>query len=72
MMKQTVLPFKLETKRDLITSHGGLVLNKLLDRDLPVLGSGVGYLSSEHVFPLILMPDGGGRSSTGSKDLRTC
>jgi hypothetical protein len=65
MLKQTVLPFKLEMTNDLITSHVGLVLlgefavglglNKALGRYLPGPGSGVGYLANEHVFPLILM-----------------
>jgi hypothetical protein len=71
MIEQTVLPFKLETTRDMITSHAGLALlgefavgvglNKSLDRHLPEPGSGAGYLASEHVFPLVLMLNGGGR-----------
>ena len=62
MIKQTVLPFKLEMTRDLITSHAGLALlgefarglglNKAVDLYLPGPGSGSGYLASEHVFPL--------------------
>ena len=80
MSKQTVLPFKLETTRDLITSHAGLALlgefavglglNRSLDRDLPVPGSGAGYRSSEHVFPLVLMLNGGGRSLEDSREIR--
>jgi hypothetical protein len=72
MIKQTVLPFKLEKTNDLITSHAGLALlgefavglglNKALDRDLPGPGSGAGYLASEHVFPIVLMLNGGGRA----------
>jgi hypothetical protein len=72
MIKQTVLPFKLEKTMDLITAHAGLALlgefavglglNKALDKDLPGPGSGKGYLSSEHVFPLVLMLNGGGRT----------
>jgi len=72
MIKQTVLPFKLEMTKDLITSRAGLALmgefavglglNKALDRDLPEPGSGAGYLASEHVFPLVLMLNGGGRT----------
>ena len=69
MVNQTVLPFKLETTKDLITSHAGLALvgefavgfglRKALDRYLPEPGSGAGYLASEHVFPLVLMLNGG-------------
>lgn len=80
MIKQTVLPFKLETTRDLITSHAGLGLlgefavglglNKALDRYLPTPGSGVGYLASEHVFPLILMLHGGGRTLEDIREIR--
>ena len=80
MIKQTVLPFKLETTRDLITSHAGLVLmgefavglglNKALDRYLPEPGSGAGYLASEHVFPLVLILNGGGRTLEDSREIR--
>lgn len=70
MIKQT-LPFKLETTKDLITSHAGLALlgefsiglglPKALNRELPKPGSGAGYLPSEYVLPLMLMLNGGGR-----------
>jgi hypothetical protein len=80
MIKQTVLPFKLETTRDMITPHAGLALlgefavglglNKALDRHLPEPGSGAGYLASEHVFPLVLMLNGGGRSLEDSREIR--
>ena len=63
MIKQTILPFKLETTMDMITPHAGLALlgefavglglNKALDRYLLAPGSGAGYLASEHVFPLV-------------------
>jgi hypothetical protein len=80
MIEQTVLPFKLETTRDMITPHAGLALlgefavgvglNKALDRHLPEPGSGAGYLASEHVFPLVLMLNGGGRSLEDSREIR--
>jgi len=70
MIKQTVLPFKLEKTKDLITAHAGLALlgefavglglADALDRELPGPGSGAGYLASEHILPLILMLNGGG------------
>ena len=71
MIKQTVLPFKLEKTNDLITAHAGLALLgefavglgllEALDRELPGPGSGAGYLASEHVLLLVLMLNGGGR-----------
>jgi hypothetical protein len=80
MIKQTVLPFKLETTNDLITSHAGLALmgefavglglNKAVDRYLPEPGSGAGYLASEHVFPLVLMLNGGGRTLEDRREIR--
>jgi len=80
MINQTVLPFKLETTKDLITSHAGLALmgefavglglRKALDRYLPWPGSGAGYLASEHVFPLVLMLNGGGRTLEDSREIR--
>jgi hypothetical protein len=81
MINQTVLPFKLETTKDMITPHAGLALlgefavglglNKALDRHLPGPGSGAGYLPSEHVFPLVLMLSGGGRSLEDSREIRS-
>ncbi len=80
MIKQTVLPFKPETTNDLITSHAGLVLlgefavalglPRMLDEQLPTPGSGVGYRASEHVLPLVLMLNGGGRSLEDLRELR--
>jgi hypothetical protein len=80
MIKQTVLPFKLEKTNDLITSHAGLALlgefavglglPDALDRELPVPGSGAGYRASEHVLPLILMLNGGGRSLEDLRQIR--
>ena len=80
MIKQTVLPFKLEMTKDLITSHAGLVLFgefavglglvKAINKCLPGPGSGAGYLSSEYVFPLMLMLNGGGRSLEDIREIR--
>jgi hypothetical protein len=81
MIEQTVLPFKLERTRDMITPHAGLALlgefavglglNKALDRHVPGPGSGAGYLASEHVFPLVLMLNGGGRTLEDSREIRS-
>jgi hypothetical protein len=80
MIEQTVLPFKLEETKDLITSHAGLALLgefavglgllKAVDKDLPLPGSGAGYRASEHVLPLILMLNGGGRSLEDLRQIR--
>ena len=81
MIRQSILPFKLEISKDLITSHAGLGLlgefavglglNKALYEYLPGPGSGAGYLPSEHVFPLILMLNGGGRSLEDLREILT-
>lgn len=62
MIRQTVLPFKLEKTKDAITPHAGLALLgefavglgllKSVDKYLPKPGSGVGYSPSEYIFPL--------------------
>lgn len=80
MIKQTVLPFKLEETKDLITAQAGLVLLgefavglgllTALDKDMPEPGSGAGYRASEHVFPLMLMLSGGGRSLEDLRQIR--
>jgi hypothetical protein len=81
MIKQTVLPFKLEDTRDLITSQAGLSLlgefavglglPQALDKSMTGPASAVGYRASEHVLPLILMLNGGGRSLEDLRQIRT-
>jgi hypothetical protein len=80
MIDQTVLPFKLEQTRDLITAHAGLALLgefaigmgllEAVDKSLPAPGSGAGYRASEHVLPLMLMLNGGGRSLEDLRQIR--
>jgi hypothetical protein len=80
MIRQTVLPFKIEMTRDMITPHAGLTLLgefavglgllKSIDRYLPKPGSGAGYKPSEHIFPLVLMLNGGGRSLEDTRQIR--
>ena len=80
MIKQTVLPFKLEKTNDLITSHAGLALFgefavglgilEAVNRYLPGPGSGAGYQNSEYVFPLAIMLNGGGRSLEDLREIR--
>ncbi len=80
MIKQTVLPFKVEETKDLITAHAGLALLgefaiglgllAVLDRTLGTPGSDVGYRASEHLMPLVLMLNGGGRSLEDLRQIR--
>jgi hypothetical protein len=80
MIRQTILPFKVEMTRDLITPHAGLALLgefaaglgllDSVDRYLPKPGSGAGYNPSEYIFPLILMLNGGGRSLEDIRQIR--
>lgn len=80
MIRQTVLPFKIELTRDTLTAHAGLGLLgefmvgigivKLVDKHLPEPGSGAGYRASEYIFPLTLMLNGGGRSLEDSREIR--
>ena len=80
MIRQTILPFKIEMTRDLITPHAGLALLGefavglgllgSVDRYLPKPGSGAGYNPSEYIFPLILMLNGGGRSLEDTRQIR--
>jgi len=80
MIDQTVLAFKLEQTKDLITAHAGLALLgefaigigllEAVDESLPAPGSGAGYRASEHVLPLMLMLNGGGRSLEDLRQIR--
>ena len=80
MIRQTILPFKVEMTRDMITPHAGLALLgefavglgllQSVDRYLPKPGSGAGYSPSEYTFPLILMLNGGGRSLEDTRQIR--
>ena len=80
MIRQSILPFKLEMTRDMITAHAGLALVgefavglgllQSIDRYLPKPGSGAGYKPSEYIFPLLLMLNGGGRSLEDTRQIR--
>jgi len=70
MIDQTILPFKLSSTRDSITSHAGLALfgefvlglklKPLCRRHLPGPGSAAGYSVETFMAPLLLMLNGGG------------
>ena len=80
MIRQTILPFKVEMTRDLITPYAGLALLgefavglgflQSVDRYLPKPGSGAGYNPSEYIFPLILILNGGSRSLEDTRQIR--
>jgi hypothetical protein len=80
MIRQTVLPFKIEMTREMITPHAGLALVgefavglgllQSINRYLPKPGSGAGYKPSEYIFPLLLMLNGGGRSLEDTRQIR--
>ena len=80
MIRKTVLPFKVEMTRDMITPHAGLALLgefavgldllQSVDRYLPEPGSGAGYNLSEYIYPLMLMLNGGGRSLEDTRQIR--
>jgi Transposase DDE domain group 1 len=79
MVRQTVLPFKLERTDETLTAHGGLALLAefnhglglcgLTDRYLPGPGSNRGYAPSVFVDRLILMLPAGGRSLEDLREL---
>jgi hypothetical protein len=69
--RETILPFDIAPAQAALTAQGGLILPyetaqalnlpKVIDRELPVPGSGRGYRPSEVVIPLMLMLHGGGK-----------
>ena len=79
MVRQTVLPFKLERTDETLTAHGGLALLAefnhglglcgLTDRYLPGPGSNRGYAPSVFVDRLVLMLPAGGRSLEDVREL---
>jgi len=80
MVRQTVLPFKLDRTDETLTAHGGLALLAefnhglgvcgLTERYLPGPGSNRGYAPSVFVDRLILMLQAGGRSLEDLRALR--
>lgn len=80
MVRQTVLPFKLERTDETLTAHGGLALLAefnhglgvcgLTDRYLPGPGSNRGYAPSVFVDRLILMLQAGGQCLEDLRELK--
>jgi hypothetical protein len=81
MIRQTILPFKIEMTKDLITPHAdlallgefavGIRLLSSVDKYLHKPGSGAEYHPSAYLFPLILTLNGGGRSLEDIRQIRT-
>ncbi|HWQ69122.1 MAG TPA: IS1380 family transposase [Patescibacteria group bacterium] len=79
MIRQTVLPFKLERTDDTLTAHGGLALlaeythalglQALADRVLPQPRSHRGYAPSVFVETIILLLQAGGRTLEDLREL---
>jgi hypothetical protein len=79
MIRQTVLPFKLERTDETLTAHGGLALlaeythalglRALVDRHLPRPGSHRGYAPSVFVETVILLLQAGGRTLEDLREL---
>ena len=78
---KTVVPFKLDVTRDMLTLHAGLALVgefavglgflKSVDRYLPTSGNGAGYKPSKYIFSLILILNVGGRGQEDTRQIRT-
>lgn len=79
-MGQALLPFKLTSTTETITSQAGLVLlgeflqaidlAKTVDTELPAPRSAKGYAPSDYVIPVLLMLHGGGRRLVDLRPLR--
>lgn len=77
---QTVLPFKLESTDERMTSQSGLVLfgeflqainlPGLIQRALPRPGSAVGYKAHEFIIPMLLTIHGGGSTLEDTRMIR--
>ena len=79
MIRQTVLPFKLERTDETLTAHGGLALlaeynhglglRTLAEQHLPGPGSNRGYTPSVFVDTLVLLLQAGGRTLEDLREL---
>ena len=79
MIRQTVLPFKLERTDETLTAHGGLALlaefthglglRALVARHLPHPGSNRGYAPSVFVETVVLLLQAGGRTLEDLREL---
>lgn len=80
MIRQTVLPFKLERTEERITARSGLVVyaefmramgtDRLIDRHMPRPGSGRGFAARDYIKPLSMTLYGGGEAIEEVRELR--
>ncbi len=79
-LQQGVLPFKIEKSDEPLIARAGLVLPyemaralklpQVIDRELPLPGSGHGYKPSQFVMPLVIMLHGGGKKLEDLREIR--
>jgi len=79
-LKQAHLPFKIEGTDEPLVARAGLALPyemakamklpEVIDRELPLPGSGRGYKPSQFVMPLILMFHGGGKKLEDLREIK--
>jgi hypothetical protein len=80
MIRQTVLPFKLEGTEERITARSGLVLyaefmramgvESLIDEHMPRPGSGRGFEATSYIKPLSMVLYGGGETIEDVREIR--
>jgi hypothetical protein len=80
MIRQTVLPFKLEKTEERVTARSGLALyaefmkgmklGELVDRHMPRAGSGRGFKAISYIEPLSMMLYGGGEAIEEVREIR--
>jgi hypothetical protein len=80
MIRQTVLPFKLERTEEKVTARSGLALyaefmkgmklEELVDRHMPRAGSGRGFKAISYIEPLSMMLYGGGEAIEEVREIR--
>jgi len=80
MIRQTVMPFKLERTEERVTARSGLVLygefmramgvEALIDRHMPRPGSGRGFRAISYIKPLSMALYGGGETIEDVREIR--
>jgi hypothetical protein len=80
MIRQTVLPFKIERTEEKVTARSGLVLyaefmkgmklEELVDRHIARPGSGRGFKAISYIGPLSMMLYGGGEAIEEVREIR--
>jgi Transposase DDE domain group 1 len=80
MIRQTVLPFKIEKTKEKVTARSGLALygefmkgiglEELVDRHMPRAGSGRGFKAITYIGPVSMMLYGGGEAIEEVREIR--